>query len=93
MPYDYSLDCSCGAGPRHLEDCVASLTAAKRTLDEAYAILAEEGAHSWVGLTDEQKLGCSVAAQEEWLRIEDENELRLWAISVALDELDESELV
>lgn len=62
------------------------MSAVVRTLEEANAILREEGALSWIGLEDEQQLGCTVAEQHEWLTTDSEAEIRSWARSVAGDE-------
>lgn len=57
-----------------------------RTLEQAEEIIASEGAASWVGLTDVERLGCDVAAHHEWLMTAPESEIRSWAQSVAGDE-------
>jgi hypothetical protein len=57
-----------------------------RTLEQAHAILREEGAVSWIGETDPEKLGCYPDEQEKYLTTAPDAELRGWARSVAGDE-------
>jgi len=53
----------------------------------AEAIIAVEGAMSWVGLRDPELLGCSAAQHEEWLATASADEIRDWARSVAQEEV------
>ena len=55
-------------------------------IDNAEAIIAEEGATSWVGLRDPALLGCPVEEHEEWLATASADEIRSWARSVKGDE-------
>lgn len=60
-----------------------------RTIEEAEAIIAEQGATSWVGLDDEDQLGCTREEHESWLRTAPEKDIIAWAKGVAVDEDEE----
>lgn len=67
-------------------ECAPSAADRADRITIAEAWIGQEGAVSWVGLRDPDRLGCSAAEHEEWLATAPENEIRSWAKSVAVDE-------
>lgn len=57
-----------------------------RTVAEAETIIEANGAASWVGLDDEDLLGCTRVEHEEWLVSAQEKDLVAWAKGVAADD-------
>ena len=81
---DRCPECGCGVecGP-----CRCDRPGRERLISSAESIITAEGAASWVGLRDPERLGCSVAEHEEWLATASPDEIRAWARSVVPEEV------